>query len=98
MMLLDLTGTGISGRELETRLESVGIIANKNAVPNDPRPPFETSGMRFGTPAATTRGFGGEEMRLVGDLIVRAVTDFDESKALIKEKTAELCRRFPIYP
>ena len=98
MMLLDLTGTGISGRELETRLESVGIIANKNAVPNDLRPPFETSGMRFGTPAATTRGFGGEEMRLVGDLIVRAVTDFDESKALIKEKTAELCRRFPIYP
>ena len=97
LMLLDLKGREVSGKELEIRLDSVGITANKNMVPNDPRKPAETSGVRLGTPAVTSRGFREAEMRQIGGLICDAVTDFDTKRKDIEEQTAELCRRFPIY-
>ena len=97
LMLLDLKNREVSGKELEIRLDSVGITANKNMVPNDPRKPAETSGVRLGTPAVTSRGFKEAEMRQIGGLICDAVTDFDAKRKDIEEQTAELCRRFPIY-
>ena len=97
LMLLDLKNREVSGKELEIRLDSVGITANKNMVPNDPRKPAETSGVRLGTPAVTSRGFKEEQMRQIGSLICDAVNDFDAKRKDIEEQTAELCRRFPIY-
>ena len=97
LMLLDLKSRDISGKELEVRLDSVGITANKNMVPDDPRKPAETSGVRLGTPAVTTRGFKEEEMRQVGRLICDAVTNFSEKRREIQEAVADLCGRFPIY-
>ena len=97
LMLLDLKSRDISGKELEVRLDSVGITANKNMVPDDPRKPAETSGVRLGTPAVTTRGFKEEEMRQVGRLICDAVTNFSEKRKEIQEAVADLCGRFPIY-
>ena len=97
LMLLDLKDKDISGKELEIRLDSVGITANKNMVPGDPRKPTETSGVRLGTPAVTTRGFKEDDMRLVGRLICDAVNDFQGKRKEIQESVDELCGRFPIY-
>ena len=97
LILLDLRGTGTSGRELEVKLDEVHITANKNAIPNDPEKPTITSGLRVGTPAVTTRGFGLEEMDIVGDLIADAIFDFDAKKAAIAETVAALCAKYPIY-
>lgn len=97
LLLLDLRGQDMSGKELEARLDSVRITANKNTVPGDPRGPRETSGMRFGSPAVTTRGFDEEDMRLVGELIIKATLDFDNQKHFIKENVKELCEKHPIY-
>ena len=97
LMLLDLKNRDVSGKELEIRLDSVGITANKNMVPGDPRKPAETSGVRLGTPAVTTRGFKEAEMREVGELICDAVNDFEGKRKEIQEKVASLCERFPIY-
>jgi len=97
LMLMDLKNLNISGKELETRLDSVRITANKNMVPNDPRTPKETSGMRLGTPAVTTRGFKEAELKIVGELICRAVLDFESNRKDILENVEALCNRFPIY-
>ncbi len=97
LMLVDLRGTDHSGRELEERLDRVRITVNKNKVPADPRSAKETSGVRIGTPAVTTRGFKEEEMKIVGDLICRAVYDFDSSRGEILAAVDELCTRFPLY-
>lgn len=97
MMLMDLRKLDISGKELEVRLDSVRITANKNAVPADPRGPRETSGMRLGSPAVTTRGFKEAEMHEVGELICKAIFDFDAGRSEILERVAALCGRFPIY-
>ncbi len=97
LILLDLRGTGTSGRELEVKLDEVHITANKNAIPNDPEKPTITSGLRVGTPAVTTRGFGFEEMDIVGDLIADAIFDFDAKKVAIAETVAALCAKYPIY-
>ena len=97
LMLLDLKNREVSGKELEIRLDSVGITANKNMVPGDPRKPSETSGVRLGTPAVTTRGFKEAEMREVGELICEAVLDFEPKRKIIKERAAALCERVPIY-
>ncbi len=97
LMMLDLRGTGVTGRELERRLDEVRITANKNMIPGDPESPFVTSGLRLGTPAVTTRGFGEAEMDQVADLIHRAAVDFDgESEELLAE-VEQLCGRFPLY-
>ena len=97
LMLVDLRDTELSGRELEERLDRVRITVNKNKVPADPRNARETSGVRIGTPAVTTRGFKEEEMKVIGDLICRAVFDFDSSRGEILAAVDELCTRFPLY-
>ena len=97
LMLLDLRDTGMTGRELEVNLDKVHITANKNAIPNDPQKPAYTSGLRVGTPAVTTRGFGLEEMDKIAGFIADTVYDFDNKKASIAEGVAELCAKFPIY-
>ena len=97
LMLLDLRKLGISGQELEDRLDRVHITVNKNSIPGDPLPVSQTSGIRIGTPAVTTRGFGEEEMKLVGDLILKAIFAFDVSRGEILSAVDELCEQFPLY-
>jgi len=97
LMLLDLRGTGVTGKELEHRLDEVHITLNKNAVPADPEKPFVTSGVRIGTPAVTTRGFGKEEMLQIAEYIRLAVFDFENSKERILQGVAEICEKFPMY-
>ena len=97
LMLLDLRRLGMSGKELEDRLDRVHITVNKNSIPGDTRPATETSGVRVGTPAVTTRGFKEEEMKIVGDLILKAIFDFDICRGEILSMVDELCERFPLY-
>ncbi len=97
LMLLKLIKNGITGKELEHRLDEVHITANKNTVPNDPQSPFITSGVRLGTPAVTTRGFKEPEMAKIAQWISLAVNDFENSKGLISTEVQELCSHFPIY-
>ncbi len=97
LILLNLIGTGVTGKELEQRLDAVHITANKNAVPNDPEKPFVTSGVRLGTPAATTRGFKEPEMVQIADLITLAIRDFEAQKAAIAEKVEKMCAQYPLY-
>ena len=97
LMLLDLRKLNVSGQELEDRLDRVHITVNKNSIPGDTRPASETSGIRVGTPAVTTRGFKEEEMKIVGDLILKAVFDFDMYRGDILSKVDELCVKYPLY-
>ncbi len=97
LMLLKLIKNGITGKELEQRLDEVHITANKNTVPNDPQSPFVTSGLRIGTPAVTTRGFKEPEMKLIAGWIKDVVTDFDGCKERVSKEVQELCAKFPIY-
>ena len=97
LMLIDLRKTGVTGKELQRRLDEVYITANKNAIPNDPESPFVTSGMRIGTPAVTTRGFGAPEMLRIAEFIWRAATDFDNKANDIRRNVRDICANFPIY-
>ncbi len=97
LMLLDLRGTGVTGKELQIRLDEVYITANKNSVPNEPLSPFITSGLRLGTPAVTSRGFGKEEMKQIADWIALTVKDFEGSADMIRAGVTELCSKYPIY-
>ena len=97
LMLLDLRGTDVTGKELQRRLDEVYITANKNTVPNEPLSPFVTSGVRLGTPAVTSRGFGTAEMKQIADWITLAVRDFDNSADAIRAGVTELCEKFPLY-
>jgi len=97
LMLLKLVKEGITGKELEHRLDEVHITANKNTVPNDPQSPFVTSGVRLGTPAVTTRGFKEEEMKKIARWIREVVDDFEGNKERISKEVQELCAKFPIY-
>ena len=97
LMLLDLRGLELTGKELEHRLDEVHITANKNTVPNEPRSPFITSGVRIGTPAVTSRGFKEPEMELIAGWIADVVNDFENSKERITKEVIALCERFPIY-
>ena len=97
LMLVDLVGTDITGKELEHRLDEVNITANKNAIPNDPASPFITSGIRIGTPAATTRGLKEDDFTEVGKLIALCVKDFDNKKDEIKSRVAAICEKYPLY-
>ena len=97
LMLVDLQNMGITGKELQRRLDEVYITVNKNAVPNDPASPFVTSGIRIGTPAVTTRGLKEEEMRTIARLIKMAVTDFDTKADEIRGTVNEICGRYPLY-
>ena len=97
MMLLDLRGAGVTGKELERRLDEVYITVNKNAIPNDPEKPFVTSGIRVGTPAVTTRGLREADMTLIARCIVQAATDFEEQADNIRETVNGICARYPLY-
>lgn len=97
LMLLDLRPFGLTGKEMETRLDACGITVNKNAIPNDPEKPFVTSGIRIGTPAVTTRGMGQEEMRMIAHLITRVATDFPAAQEDVRAQVAALCRAFPLF-
>jgi glycine hydroxymethyltransferase len=100
LMVVDLRNTEITGKVAQETLDLARITVNRNAVPNDPRPPFVTSGIRLGTPAATTRGMKEAEMELIADLITRALARAGDPSALaaIGEEVTQLCDRFPIYP
>ncbi len=97
LMLVDLRSLGITGKELEHRLDEVYITANKNAIPNDPEKPFVTSGIRLGTAAVTSRGLNEEDMDKIAEFIYLCATDFENSKEQIKAGVTEICNRYPIY-
>ena len=97
LMLLDLRPFGLTGKEMEARLDACGITVNKNTIPNDPEKPFVTSGIRIGTPAVTTRGMGQEEMRTIAHLITRVASDFPAAQEDVRAQVAALCRAFPLF-
>ena len=97
LLLLDLTNFGITGKELQTRCDNVYITLNKNAIPNDPRSPFVTSGVRIGTAAITSRGMKEEDTEIIADLIYQTVTDYENNIDNIREKVVTLCNKYPIY-
>jgi glycine hydroxymethyltransferase len=99
LMLLDLKKRGITGKLAEEALHRARITVNKNAVPNDPQKPWVTSGVRIGTPALTTRGFGVAEMQVVGDCIARVLEKPDDTDlaAAVEKEVLELCSGFPLF-
>jgi len=97
LMLLKLLNTDVTGKELEHRLDEVHITANKNTIPNDPRSPFVTSGLRIGTPAVTSRGFKENEMKLIANWLTDIINDFEGNKERVSSQVQELCAQFPIY-
>ena len=97
LMLLDLRDEECTGKELEARLDSVHITANKNTVPGETRSPFVTSGVRLGTPAVTTRGMGEAEMKVIADCIADCIWHYDEKKDDISARVLALTRAFPLY-
>lgn len=97
LVLVDLVNSELNGQEAEDRLHSIGITVNRNAVPNDPRPPMVTSGLRIGTPALATRGFGDEDFAEVADVIAEALKpEFDE--AALRGRVQALTAKYPLYP
>ena len=106
IVLVDLRPKNLTGKAAEASLEHAGMTCNKNGVPFDPQKPMITSGVRLGSPAATTRGFGVAEFEQVGRLIVETLDGLAASnsgdnaavEAKVREEVRELCRRFPIYP
>ena len=96
-MLLNLIGTGVTGKAAEKQLDEVGITVNKNAIPFDPEKPFVTSGIRIGTPATTARGFKEEDMREIAALIKMTITDFENTKDEVRQRVAALCQKHPLY-
>lgn len=99
IILVDLRSKGITGKDLENALGKVGITVNKNSVPNDPKSPFVTSGVRLGTPAITTRGFKEKEVELISNWICDVILDMNNEEKLeeIKVKVNKLCRKYPVY-
>jgi glycine hydroxymethyltransferase len=99
LFLLDLIDKGITGKDADAALGRANITVNKNAVPNDPRSPFVTSGLRIGTPAGTTRGFGEDEMSKIANWICDILDNLDEEAVvdLVREHVKILCRKFPVY-
>ncbi len=97
LCLVDLRGSEVTGKELEHRLDEVYITANKNTVPNEPRSPFITSGLRLGTPAVTTRGLDADDMDKIAEYIALAVNNFENSKEYIRNGVNEICAKHPLY-
>lgn len=96
-MLIDLRNKNITGKELETRLDDIGITVNKNSVPFDTEKPTITSGIRIGTPAVTTRGFKEPEMIKIAKLINMTVENYEGNKKEIKKEIKTICDKFPLY-
>ncbi len=99
LMLVDLTGKGVTGKDAEDALDKAGITVNKNAIPYDERPPAVTSGIRLGTPSITTRGMGTAEMVEIAELISAVINNSKEPEAIRAnaERVKKLCNAFPIY-
>jgi glycine hydroxymethyltransferase len=99
LMLVSLIDKGITGKDADAALGRANITVNKNAVPNDPQSPFVTSGLRLGTPAITTRGFGAEETRELSGWIADILDDLEneETNERVRGQVLELCKRFPVY-
>jgi glycine hydroxymethyltransferase len=97
LMMVNLSGLELTGKELEQRLDSVNITANKNTVPNEQRSPFVTSGLRLGTPAVTTRGLDTADMDLIAECISLAVHDFEPNQEKIRGIVKDICSRRPLY-
>ena len=97
LCLLDLRSLGVTGKELEERLDAVNITTNKNAVPNDPQKPSVTSGVRLGTAAVTTRGLKEDDMRKIAKFVFLAATDFENSRETILSGVEEICKKYPLY-
>ncbi|MBP8990072.1 MAG: serine hydroxymethyltransferase [Clostridia bacterium] len=98
LMLVDLRHTGVTGKEMQQRLDEVHITCNKNGVPNDPEKPFVTSGIRLGTPAVTTRGMNETDMDEIAEFIHLALVDYNTHQEAIRERVALMCNRYPLYP
>ena len=99
LMLVSLIAKGITGKAADAALGRANITVNKNAVPNDPQSPFVTSGLRLGTPAITTRGFGAEETRQLTGWIADILDDIDNEETIerVVDRCWQLCKRFPVY-
>jgi glycine hydroxymethyltransferase len=97
LILIDLTATGITGRDAQEALEAAGILVNRNTIPSDPRPPQISSGIRVGTPAITTRGFGPKEIKQIASFIMKVLSHPEDKKIQkeISEKVVSMCRHFP---
>jgi glycine hydroxymethyltransferase len=98
LVMIDLTQTGVTGKKAEEALDRAGIVTNRDPIPFDPRPPAVTSGIRLGTPAVTTRGFGKEEMKFAASSIVRVIKNIGNSdiEKEVKQQVVQLCARFPV--
>jgi len=98
IVLVDLSPQGINGKDAEEALWAAGISVNRNTIPFDPKPPRITSGIRLGTPAVTTRGFGTEEMKRIASLIVKVLSPSGDKRAQeqVRREVQEMCQRFPI--
>ena len=98
MFLADLTGMGVTGLDAQVALEAAGIVTNRNAIPFDTRPPRIASGMRFGTPAVTSRGMGNNEMKLIAGWIIKIISHIGDSnlRDQVREEVQQLCLRFPV--
>ncbi len=97
LMLVKLTDSGITGKELEHLLDECHITVNKNAIPNDPQSPFVTSGIRVGTPSVTTRGMKEAEMTVIGKLISKVVKERESALDSVNREVSALCKKFPLY-
>jgi glycine hydroxymethyltransferase len=99
LVLVDLTETGVTGREAEEALGATGIVINRNAIPFDSQPPLITSGIRLGTPAVTTRGFTREEMERIASLVVKVITNIGDLNIQnqVKQEVSQICHRFPVH-
>jgi len=97
LMLVDVRNFNITGKEIERRLDECFITVNKNAIPNDPEKPFVTSGIRVGTPAATTRGLKEEDMMEIARIMGMVARDFEGNKAAAQEAVVALTKKYPIY-
>ncbi len=97
LILVDLRSVGVTGKELEKRLDEVRITVNKNAIPNDPEKPFVTSGVRLGTAAVTSRGFVADDLDKIAEYIYLAATDFENNAEKIKAGVDEICKKYPLY-
>lgn len=97
LALVDLRKFGVTGKQMEKRLDKVNITVNKNAIPNDPESPFTTSGIRVGSPAVTSRGMKEDDMRVIADLIYLTATEYPAKADYIRSEVAKLCEKYPLY-
>ena len=97
LMLADLRPLHTTGRDMQTHLDDVYITVNKNAIPNDPEKPSVASGIRIGTPAATTRGLGAEEMKIIAECMYKTAVDYPATRDEVRAIVGEICKRYPLY-